>query len=274
MRSKLYGVKVTVLTYLLVGTKIRVDTTSWHSFVRSMNRLEASSDEIDFAVRELRRGEFVMLHDSSDRENEVDMVLAAESISPHQVQVMRSNAGGLLCLALGYDVGERLGIANMCDILLSAADRYPVLKSLNEENAPYGGRPAFSITVNHRRTFTGVTDRDRALTISELAKIGKIALTSEMGQDMFASSFKAPGHVHLLLEAKRSLAERRGHTELSVYLCRLAGTAPAAAICEMLDSKTHNALSTEEARKYAQTYSIPFLDGQQLIASYLEKNGR
>ena len=236
----------------------------------NMTQLETLSDELSSAIYQLRHGEFVMLHDSADRENEVDMVVAAESISPGQVQVMRTNAGGLLCLALGCDVGEKLGIVNMCDILLSAADRYPILKSLNEENAPYGGRPAFSITVNHRRTFTGVTDRDRALTISELAKIGRIALTNEMGEEMFASDFKAPGHVHLLLESKGSLSERRGHTELSVYLCRLAGIAPAAAICEMLDSKTHNALSVEDAGEYAKIHSIPFLDGQQLVANYLK----
>jgi 3,4-dihydroxy 2-butanone 4-phosphate synthase len=234
-----------------------------------MTQLEAASDELDFAIKELRDGGFVMLHDSSDRENEVDIVVAAESISPEQVQIMRTNAGGLLCLALGCDVGEKLGLVNMGDIFLSAADRYPILKSLNEENAPYGGKPAFSITVNHRRTFTGVTDRDRALTISELGRIARVSMTSNNVREEFTSSFKAPGHVHLLLESEGSLAERRGHTELSVYLCRLAGISPAAAICEMLDSKTHDALSVEKAWEYAQIHSIPFLDGQQLVANYL-----
>jgi len=235
-----------------------------------MTQMEISSRELAFALRELREGGFVMLHDSSDRENEVDIVVAAESISPEQVKVMRRDAGGLLCLALGFDVGEKLGLVNMCDILLSASDRYPILKSLNEEIAPYGGKPAFSITVNHRRTFTGVTDRDRALTISELARIGRMALRNGNGRDMFVSSFKAPGHVHLLLESKGSLAERRGHTELSVSLCRLAGITPAAAICEMLDSQTHDALSVEKAWAYAQDHSIPFLDGKLVVANYLK----
>lgn len=237
-----------------------------------MAQLEIPSDELDFALKELRQGRFVLLHDSVARENEVDMVVAAELISPEHVEAMRTDAGGLLCVALGCDVGERLGIVPMRDILLFAAHQYPVLKSLNEENAPYGGKSAFSITVNHRRTFTGVTDRDRALTISELAKISRLALGSAAGQEMFVSEFKAPGHVHLLLESKGSLAERRGHTELSVYLCKLAGMAPAAAICEMLGAETHNALSIEDAKKYAQAHSIPLIDGQQLVTHFLEEN--
>jgi 3,4-dihydroxy 2-butanone 4-phosphate synthase len=130
-----------------------------------MPRLEVSSDELDLALREFKEGRFILLHDSVGRENEVDMVLAAELVSPEHVKVMRNNAGGLLCLALGCEVGEKLGIAGMRDILLFAAHQYPVLKLLDEENAPYGGKSAFSITINHRRTFTGVTDRDRALTI-------------------------------------------------------------------------------------------------------------
>jgi 3,4-dihydroxy 2-butanone 4-phosphate synthase len=108
-----------------------------------------------------------------------------------------------------------------------------------------------------------------------LAKLSKVVVNGgEDCQQIFASEFKAPGHVHLLLESQGSLAERCGHTELSVYLCRLAGLAPAAVICEMLDGKTHNALSVEDARDYAQTHSTPLLDGQQLVANFLEQKSR
>jgi 3,4-dihydroxy 2-butanone 4-phosphate synthase len=209
------------------------------------------------------------------RENEVDMVVAAELICSEHVQAMRRDAGGLVCLALGCEVGERLGLGTLRDIFLLAAHEYPVLKSLDEENAPYGGKSAFSITINHRRTFTGITDRDRALTIAELAKLSKMAISGgEDCQHVFVSEFKAPGHVNLLLESQGSLARRRGHTELSVYLCRLAGLAPAAAICEMLDGRTHNALSLEDARNYAQAHSLPILNGQQLVTNFLEQEAR
>jgi 3,4-dihydroxy 2-butanone 4-phosphate synthase len=237
-----------------------------------MTQLQTPVDQLDFALQALGQGGIVLVHDSLARENEVDMVVAAELISPDHVETMRSGAGGLLCLALGYEVCERFGIATMRDILLFASHRYPVLKLLDEEDAPYGGKSAFSITVNHRQTFTGVTDRDRALTMRELAKTARMAVNGKGSPELFASEFKAPGHVHLLQESKGSLSERRGHTELSVYMCRLAGLAPAAAICEMLDADTHNALSIHEAQEYAHEHSIPLVDGQQLVSHFLEHN--
>ncbi len=235
---------------------------------------EHLSHSLDSAIRALREGKFLLLHDSDSRENEVDMVVAAERVTPEHVRAMRTDAGGLVCVALGNEIGKELGITYLDEIFLAASKKHEVLRLLHEEVAPYGGRSAFSITVNHQRTFTGITDRDRALTIRELAKLSKTAVNGgENCQKTFASEFKAPGHVHLLLECDGSLAERRGHTELSVYLTRLAGMAPAAVICEMLDGKTHDALSVENARDYAHTHSLPLMDGQQLVAHFLEQNG-
>jgi 3,4-dihydroxy 2-butanone 4-phosphate synthase len=240
-----------------------------------MEQLETLGGELAAGLQALREGAFVLLHDSVGREDEVDMVTAGELVSPEHIRAMRNDAGGLVCLALGYDVGEKLGIVSMHDILLVAARRYPILRLLHEETAPYGGKSAFSITVNHRDTFTGVTDRDRSLTIREMSKLCKP--NADYGKDcreILASQFRTPGHVHLLLESRGSLAERRGHTELSVYLCRLAGMAPAAVICEMLDGNTHNALSVEQARSYARTHSIPFLEGQQLVRNFSQQDTR
>ena len=229
-------------------------------------------DDVNNAVKALRSGKFILLHDSISRENEVDMVVAGEHVSPECVKVMRRDAGGLLCLALDRQVAEDLGLAFMHDIFRAAGNKYPILESLDEESTPYGGKPAFSITLNHRKTFTGVTDHDRALTIAELAHLVKRGLSGNNNlRQRFADEFKAPGHVHLLMESKGSLRERRGHTELSVYLCKLAGTAPAAAICEMLDGTTYKALSIEDAAEYAKRNSIPLLDGQRVIAHFLEK---
>ena len=227
---------------------------------------------LEHAISALRQGHFVLLHDSDSRENEVDMVAAAERVTPQHVTTMRTDAGGLVCVALGTEVGKELGIAFLQDIFLSASDKHTVLRSLYQEYAPYGGKSAFSITVNHARTFTGITDRDRALTIVELAKLSGMASNGQVGsRERFASEFKAPGHVHLLLESEGSLVERRGHTELSVYLCRLAGLAPATVICEMLDGKTHNALSVEDAKVYASEHSYPMVDGQELVSHFMEQ---
>lgn len=233
---------------------------------------EYLTNDLGAAISAMREGKFLLIHDSDSRENEVDMVVAAEHVTPEHIRAMRTDAGGLVCVALGNEIGRELGIPFLQDIHLSAAKKYPVLQLLHEEFAPYGGRSAFSITVNHRRTFTGITDRDRALTIAELAKM--FATTSNAGiprRQTFTSEFKSPGHVHLLLEAPGSLTERRGHTELSVYLTKLAGITPAAVICEMLDGHSHTALTVEDAANYAETHSIPLLDGQQLVARFQDE---
>ena len=209
------------------------------------------------AADSLRRGEFVLLYDSESRENEVDMVVAAEHATPEHVARMRVHAGGLLCTALDGSLGRRLGLRYMHEILASD----PGSRDLAGGASPYGDMPTFSVSVNHRSTYTGVTDRDRATTIREIARLhGAPDPRAE-----FASGFRAPGHVHLLLAADGLLGSRQGHTEMSVYLARLAGLAPAAAICEMMDAQTYAALSPEKARAFAVQNGIPFLDGRELL---------
>jgi len=221
------------------------------------------------ALNEFRRGKLVLLHDSKSRENEVDMVVAAELASPEHVKVMRQDAGGLLCLALDQYVGEQLGLGFMREIFESST-KFPVLRNLIEETEPYGDKSAFSVTINHRRTFTGVTDSDRALTILQLGKLSRKVLQKRMDCKLeFVTEFKSPGHVHLLLESDGSLARRHGHTELSLYLCKLAGLTPAAAMCEMLDGKTYRALTLKDATSYAQKHHLPIIDGRELLTHYL-----
>jgi 3,4-dihydroxy 2-butanone 4-phosphate synthase len=222
------------------------------------------------AIGEFRKGKFVLLHDSQSRENEFDLIVASEFVSPEHVSVMRRDAGGLLCLTVDHEVGERLGLGFLQDIFASSASRYPVLGDLVEVREPYGDKPAFSITINHRKTFTGITDQDRALTIREMVRISKMVLENNPGYRFeFSREFKSPGHVHLLLESNGSLVRRHGHTELSLYLCRLAGLTPSTAICEMLDGKTYRALNLRGAEAYAQEHSLHIVDGEQLFKHYL-----
>jgi 3,4-dihydroxy 2-butanone 4-phosphate synthase len=225
--------------------------------------------DLGTAIGAFREGKFVLLHDSQSRENEFDLIVASELVSAEHVTVMRRDAGGLLCLTVDHTVGERLGLGYLQDIFASAVRHFPVLSDLVEVREPYGDRPAFSVTINHRTTFTGVTDQDRALTILQMGEISKMVLENQQDYRVeFIRQFKSPGHVQLLLESEGSLARRRGHTELSLYLCRLAGLTPSAAICEMLDGKTYRALDTEGARFYAREHSLPIIDGEQLLNQY------
>jgi 3,4-dihydroxy 2-butanone 4-phosphate synthase len=215
------------------------------------------------AIAALKAGRFVLVHDDKGREDEIDMVAAAEHVTPEHVAVMRKDAGGLLCLAISNEVATTLGLVFMHDMIAGMGRVNPVFAKLTEGRAAYGDRPSFSIAVNHRSTFTGITDIDRALTISKMAGICRNGNVDE-----FARDFRAPGHIPILIAAKGLLAERKGHTELCVYLMRLASMAPAVAICEMMDSATHRALTVEKAGEYARKAGIPLLEASELKEAY------
>ncbi len=227
---------------------------------------------IELALEDLMAGKFVLLHDSTSREDEVDMVIAAEKVEPAHVARMRRDAGGLICIALHPRAAENLGLPFLTDIYGSAAEAHGVLEVTKPNDLPYDERSAFSIAVNHRRTFTGITDTDRALTISELGKISARALNGSAVEE-FGREFRSPGHVPLLRAAKGLLAERQGHTELTVALIELAGLTPATAICEMLDAETHRALSAEGAGEYAAENGLVCLESKDVIRAYETKVG-
>ena len=218
---------------------------------------------LDEAISSLRRGNFVLLHDGGKRENEVDMVIAAEFVTPEHIARMRNDAGGLICMSINNVFATSLGLDFMHEILSNSQKFDSDLKKMIIGTAPYGDRPSFSISINHKSTFTGITDKDRALTITEMARLYKNEKDNK--KQIFNSTFRTPGHVPLLIASEGLLSNRLGHTEMSIYLMNLAGLTPVTAICEMLDSQTYTALSTDKAKKYAKDYAIPYFDGTQLV---------
>jgi len=125
----------------------------------------------DTAIASLKQGEFVMVYDSDGRESEVDMMVAAEFITPEHVARMRQHAGGLICLAISNDLAKKLELKYMHNILTNSNDLDSDSKNMIMGRAPYGDHPTFSISVNHKHTYTGITDSDRALTIKEMASL-------------------------------------------------------------------------------------------------------
>jgi 3,4-dihydroxy 2-butanone 4-phosphate synthase len=217
---------------------------------------------VEEAIMAMRNARFVLVHDDNTRENEIDMVFPAEYISPQHVATMRNIAGGLICLAISHHVATKLGLPYMHDILRSLSTVNPVFLKLSFDKSPYGDRPSFSISINHRDTYTGITDADRTLTISAMANICKNIHCG--GVEEFGNNFRAPGHVPILIGSKNLIQERNGHTELCLYLSHLAELTPAVVICEMLDSDTHKALSLEKAKEYAAKTNIPFVESSQI----------
>jgi 3,4-dihydroxy 2-butanone 4-phosphate synthase len=217
---------------------------------------------IEEAIDTLSDGKFVLVHDDKGREDEIDMVIAAEYITPKNIATMRNDAGGLLCLAISNEITTKLGLTYMHDIIQSLSSINPVFSKLTYGKSPYGDKPSFSIAINHRDTYTGITDIDRALTISKMAEICK--KIDSGGVEEFAKNFRTPGHVPILIASKGLLEERRGHTELCVYLAQMSKLVPAVVICEMLDSTTHRALSINKAKEYADIKGITLLEAGQL----------
>jgi len=219
------------------------------------------------ALEDLRAGKFVLVHDATGRENEVDMAIAAEAVEPKHVAAMRRDAGGLICVTLHPRIADNLGLPYLTEIYEKASPHFDILSLTIPNDLPYDERSAFSLAVNHRRTFTGITDFDRALTICELGKLGAKALNGSMVEE-FGHNFRSPGHVPLLRAASGLLTERRGHTELAVALAELAGITPVIAICEMLDGQTGRALSFEAASGYARERGLRCLRGEEIVRSW------
>lgn len=223
-------------------------------------------DSVEQAIRDLKKGNFVLVHDDKSREDEVDMVIAAEHIKPHHIASMRIQAGGLICLAVASEITHKLGLLYMHDILKSLTHINTTFSKLVSSKSPYGDSPSFSISVNHCDTYTGITDADRALTISRMAEVCRNIDSG--GVNEFANSFRAPGHVPILIASANLLEQRTGHTELSIYLMQLANLTRAAVICEMLDSTTFRALPIVKAKNYADELGITLLESNQLLGSY------
>lgn len=217
-----------------------------------------SEAAIEEALTAFRDGQPVCIHDADDREGEVDLVYPARAVTPDAVQQLRSDAGGLICVALAPSVADAADLP-----YLAEAIDHPTVAGTE---LAYGDRSSFSLTVNHRETFTGITDEDRALTIAEVGKFADEATQANPpGVETFADRFRAPGHVHLLRAADGLLGERHGHTELAVELAQGAGCPPAAVVCEMLGDDG-GPMSIAHAREYARDRDIPFLTGQEICS--------
>ncbi len=213
---------------------------------------------LDRALAGFRAGGPVLIHDFDDREGETDLVYPAGSVSPADVARMRNDAGGLICVAVSDAVADAVDLPFLEDQI-----DHPAAAS---HDLGYDDRSSFSLPVNHRDTFTGVTDDDRARTVTELASMASaVDAGVEYGPEEFAAEFRAPGHVHVLRGAPDGLSDRLGHTELGLALAAETGRPPAVVVCEMLDDETGRALSPAAAREYADRNGFPYVEGEELV---------
>ncbi|MEY7852030.1 3,4-dihydroxy-2-butanone-4-phosphate synthase [Natrarchaeobius sp. A-rgal3] len=215
----------------------------------------ASIDDspLEAALDALRAGDPVLVHDAADREGETDLIYHADAVTPAAVTRMRNDAGGLICAAFDHETAEAFDLP-----FLTEEVDHP---AASDHDLGYDERSSFSLTVNHRETYTGVTDKDRSRTIQALG-----AAAASPDDVTFAEEFRAPGHVHLLKAAPELLDQREGHTELGIALAGAADLSPAVVVCEMLDDETGEELSPVDARAYARRHGFTYLEGRDVLA--------
>ncbi len=193
---------------------------------------------VDEAIADIRKGRIVIVRDSMDRENEGDLVFAAEKVTAAKVNFMIKEAGGLLCVALTREAAVNLEL--------------PPMVAAEDNATPYGCD--FTVSVDARRGITsGISASDRAATIRLLGS-----------RHARAYDLVRPGHVFPVRARLGGVLVRPGHTEAAVDLARLAGLSPAAAICEVLD-RTGEAARSHWLGRLARRHRLKVITIGQLV---------
>ena len=205
-----------------------------------MNKIKLNT--IEEAIEDLRKGEIVIVVDDEDRENEGDMIVAAELITPEKVNFMLKHARGVLC----------------APITISRCDELDLPRQVSN-NTSILGTP-FTVTIDKLEgCTTGVSAADRAATIQALAD-----------PNSKPETFGRPGHINPLYAQDKGVLRRAGHTEASIDLARLAGLYPAAALMEVMNEDGTMA-RLPELRKIADEFGFKLISIADLIAYRLKQ---
>ena len=194
-------------------------------------------DNIEDAISDIRAGKMVIVLDDEDRENEGDLVMAAQMITPEAINFMRKEAGGLICVAI---IGKRL-------------DELQIPLMVSENTALH--ETAFTVTIEARhRTTTGISAHDRAATIQAM-----------LDPSAKPSDFLRPGHTFPLRARDGGVLVRAGQTEASVDLARLAGFYPAGVIVEIM-AEDGTMMRLQQLREFAKKHGLKLVTVKDLIA--------
>lgn len=200
-------------------------------------------DRIEDAIEDFRNGKMVIVVDDEDRENEGDLIMAAEKITPEDVNFMLKNARGVLCAPITQERCRELKLEKQV-----------------EDNTSMLGTP-FTVTVDKLEgCSTGVSAADRSATLRALADPASVPET-----------FGRPGHINPLYAQDRGVLQRAGHTEAAVDLCRLAGLEPAGVLMEIMNEDGTMA-RLPELRKHADEWGLKLVSIADLIAYRLQND--
>lgn len=191
---------------------------------------------INEAVAALKEGQVIIVVDDEDRENEGDFIALAEYATPQTINFMITHGRGLVCVPITEERAQRLDLQQMVEV--------------NTDNHS----TAFTVSVDHESTSTGISALERARTISEL-----------INPDSKAEDFRRPGHIFPLVAKDGGVLRRAGHTEAAVDLARLADADPAGVICEILKADGTMA-RVPDLMKIAEEFNLLIIKIDDLIA--------
>jgi len=225
--------------------------------------------KINDLVGFLTKGEPILIFDSDKREGETDIFFLGKVVQDSSVRLLRKEGGGMVFLASEFNISRKLGLPFMSDVYAAASinqNDFPYLNRLASNSLPYDKRSSFSLFINHKDTFTGITDKDRALTARKFSELCEKSstLSDDECKEELAINFRSPGHLPVCVADSNLLQGRQGHTELAVSLLRFLELPPVALGCEML-SETGNALTSDQARKWAEDQGYLFLEGRDIV---------
>lgn len=183
-------------------------------------------NSIEEAIEDIKAGKMVIIVDDEDRENEGDLVMAAEYVSPARINFMATYGRGLICLPI---IGQRLKELEISQMVIDNSDNHET---------------AFTVSIDHRATSTGISAHERALTIR------KVLDPTCQPQDL-----RRPGHIFPLQYKEGGVLRRAGHTEASVDLAKLAGLYPAGVICEIMN-KDGTMARVPELMEFAKIHDL------------------
>lgn len=178
--------------------------------------MENEFNTIEELIEDIRNGRIVVLIDDEDRENEGDVICAAQFATTENVNFMASYAKGLICMPMDEAYTAKLGLRQMCEV--------------NTDNHC----TAFTVSIDHKDTETGISAYERSITAMKT-----------VAPDVKPSDFRMPGHMFPLQAKKGGVLERNGHTEATVDLVRLAGLEPVGLCCEIMREDGYMARTPE-----------------------------
>lgn len=184
---------------------------------------------IDEAIADLKAGKMIIVTDDESRENEGDLIMPAETVTPQAMNFIASYAKGLICTPADSEILDRLAIGQMV------------------ENNTDNHATAFTVSVDHIDTTTGISAYERAHTVLKLAD-----------ETSRPEDFRRPGHIFPLLAKKGGVLVRRGHTEATVDLAKLAGFKPIGICCEIMSDDGHMA-RTPELMGFAERHDLKII---------------